>query len=71
MEELLKNVLEVVGRVARADCRVEFREAVEHPAVEFGHHRRLDALGVGEAVERAKQEAQGIAQAAVTVGGAL
>ena len=31
----------------------------------------LDALGLVEAVERAEQEAQGVAQAAVAVGGAL
>ena len=44
---------------------------MQDPALELGHRRRLDALGLVEAVEGAEQEAERVAQAAVAVGGAL
>ena len=69
LEELLEHALEVVGGVAGAHRRVELGEAVQHPALELRHLRRRDALGLGEAVEGAEQEAQRVAQPPVAVGG--
>ena len=71
LEEGLEDPLEVVGGVALQHLLVELGQPVQHPALELGHLRRLDALGLVEAVEGAEQEAQGVAQPAVAVGGAL
>jgi hypothetical protein len=71
VEELAEHALEVEGVVAAAHRAVELGEAVEHPALELGHLGGLDALGLVEMRQRAEQEAQGVAQAAVAVGGAL
>ena len=70
-EECLEHALEVVARVAVADLRVELGHAVQDPFFKLGHGIGGDLLGVREILEVAQEEPQGVAQAAVAVGGAF
>src|SRR5215471_19645811 len=51
--------------------RVELRQPVQDPAIEFGHDVDGDFLGRGVAIESSQQVAQGVAQTAVGVALAL
>ena len=54
--------------VAVADLLVELGQPMQHPALELGHLRVRQPLGLGEAGEVAQEIAQRVAQAAVGVG---
>ena len=51
-----------------ADAGVEFREAVEHPALQFGQFGERQGLGFGKTFQRAQQPAQRVADAAIDFG---
>src|SRR3546814_17083937 len=52
-----------------AQIGVEPAEQIEHVTLQLGHLAHVDPLGIGEAVERAEQVAEGVAQLAIRVRG--
>ncbi len=58
----------VMGLDGAGDRLAQFGEPVQDEAFELGHGRELHALGLDEAVERAEQPAQRVAQPAVELG---
>jgi hypothetical protein len=58
----------ISGSLAQFD--IEGRQAVQHPAFQLRHIRRLDPLLVRKALKRAEQITEGVAQLAIGIGGA-
>jgi hypothetical protein len=67
MDRGIDGVELVVGDAGAQDL-VRLGHAMQHPALELRHVGRLDALGLREALERAQQIAQRVAQPAIEIG---
>ncbi len=71
VEHRLEDALEVEGAVALLHDLVQLRQAMQDPAFQLGHVGGGHAVFLAEIAQAAQDEAHGIAQTAVAVGGAL
>src|SRR6056297_2162797 len=69
LEKRPEDALKVVFRIPCPDGGIEFREAVKHPAFEFGYLGGIDRVRGVEVGEIAEKEPEGIPEPAVAVGG--
>ena len=67
-KDRLKYTLEIVFRIAVADLRIQFRQTMQHPALQLRHFGWRDMVLLAEIGQRTQHESQSVAQTAIAVG---
>ena len=70
-KDRLPHPVEIKGFIAVADLVIQLGQTVQHPLLQLGHIRSINALIIGEIMQRTQHIAHGVAQATIAVGGAF